>query len=145
MSATKTEIVENPRRVSVKWVGDLKTEVNIRDLHHLKGDEPEVYGGEDTGPMPTDLFLASVASCMALTVSSVARKKRLSLEQLEVNIRGENHPDDDRIGKLYMHISADLPSDKLEKLVAQSEKICYISKSLAGSIEISSTHESLVD
>ena len=56
------------RTVHVRWMGQYRTDISIRGVHKLGGDETPEYGGDDSGPMPTEFFLASVASCMCLAV-----------------------------------------------------------------------------
>ena len=50
------------RTVHVRWMGQYRTDISIRGVHKLGGDETPEYGGDDSGPMPTEFFLASVAS-----------------------------------------------------------------------------------
>jgi uncharacterized OsmC-like protein len=53
-------------RVKVNWLGDYRTEIEVRGIHHLQGDEAPEYGGQDTGPMPTDYLLVAVGTCMLI-------------------------------------------------------------------------------
>lgn len=49
-------------------------------------DVSESLGGDDLGPDPHDLLDASLGACTALTVMMVARRKQMSLDDIEVAI-----------------------------------------------------------
>lgn len=54
--------------------------------HHLVADEPAHAGGQDAGPAPYDLLLASLGACTAITLRMYAGKKGWSLGQLRVDL-----------------------------------------------------------
>ena len=65
------------------------------DGHHLLGDEPERYGGTDSGPSPYDLLSAALASCTVMTLNMYARRKQLALDSVRVDVQhGKIHAKD---------------------------------------------------
>ena len=72
--------MSNQRAVHVRWMGQYQTNINIRGVHQLIGDETSEYGGNDSGPMPTEFFLASVASCLCLAITHIGQKKKILLK-----------------------------------------------------------------
>lgn len=118
------------RRIQVRWLGDYRTEIKVRNVHTIKGDEIAQYGGEDTGPMPTELLLAGVASCMCLAVSHVARKRRIELNDLTVSAEAEKDMEAFRFHVINLLVQADLPEPKLAALVDRAKGYCFVSNTL---------------
>jgi putative redox protein len=61
-------------------------DVEIEGGHRVLVDEPRESGGTDTGPSPTRLLAASLASCTAITMEMYAERKGWDLGPLEVNV-----------------------------------------------------------
>src|SRR5690349_6753966 len=106
--------VSDRRRVSVQWLGGYRTQIDVRGVHHLQGDETPEYGGEDSGPMPTELLLAAVGSCMCLAVAHVARKRRITIAQIAVDAHAEKDMQAFRFSDIYLTVRGDLPQDQLD-------------------------------
>jgi uncharacterized OsmC-like protein len=123
-------------RVNVKWLRDYQTEIEVRELHYLTGDEAPEYGGEDTGPMPTDYLLVAVASCMCLAVAHVAKKRRIPLGKLKVGANAHKHEKEFRFDSIELVIQADLPPDLLQPLLEQARRVCFVSNTIAAACPI---------
>ncbi len=61
-------------------------EVEIEGGHTLVVDEPAASGGTDTGPSPTRLVAAGLASCIAVTMEMYAERKGWDVGQVEVDV-----------------------------------------------------------
>jgi len=75
------------RTVDARWAGGMRAVVQAGG-HEIIVDEPESAGGTDTGPQPTDLLLASIASCFTLAMAYAADKRGIELPGLRVRVVG---------------------------------------------------------
>src|SRR6188472_1631660 len=115
------------RTVRTRWTGGMRA-VTDADGFELVVDEPETHGGTGTGPQPTDLLLASVASCIALSVAFVARKRGVDLEDLDVSVVGTYQGLE--FERIAASVSSDIPREVLEGLLSEAERVCYVSNTL---------------
>lgn len=134
--------MSNSRRVSVRWLGDYRTHIDVRGVHQMQGDETPEYGGEDTGPMPTELLLAAVGTCMCLAVAHVAKKRRIPLGELTLDVGAERDLQEFRFKNIYLTVRADLPQDQLERLAEQARRYCFVSNTLTVGCGVHHTAES---
>jgi uncharacterized OsmC-like protein len=117
----------NDRTVRTRWTGGMRAVTDVGGFE-LVVDEPEAQGGTGTGPQPTDLLLASVASCLALSVAFVARKRGVQLLGLDVSVVGTYKGLE--FERIAASISSDTPREVLEGLVSEAERVCYVSNTL---------------
>jgi len=57
--------------------------------HRLVADEPASVGGADQGPTPYQLLAAALGACTTMTIRMVARRKKLALAQISVDVSHE--------------------------------------------------------
>jgi len=57
--------------------------------HHMLADEPESYGGMDTGPSPYDFVSAGLATCTGMTLRMYLDRKGLNLGSISVEVNHE--------------------------------------------------------
>jgi putative redox protein len=115
--------------VTAYWSGGYRCRVPIRQFE-LSADEPEsVAGGTDTGPTPTELFLASVATCFTMALVHIARKRRIELpEDLSVTAVGQY--DGPSFGALRVEVRCARPPADLARLLEWAAGVCYVSNTL---------------
>lgn len=102
--------------------------------HRLLSDAPEAFGGEDTGPEPHDLLAAALAACTNLTVTMVARRKGMALD--DVRVRIEHGPREGGYGfARHIEFIGNLSAEERARLLDIANK-CPVHKTLSGSIHI---------
>jgi len=85
--ATKTALVKQLQGIT--FVG--KTDSN----HWITMDGPENFGGSNAGIRPKELLLLSLGGCTGSDVQSILSKKKVKLDNFEMNITAEmaeTHP-----------------------------------------------------
>lgn len=121
------------RIVDARWEGGMKSSVRAGDFE-IVVDEPESAGGTDSGPQPTDLFLASIASCFTLSMAHAARKRGLELPGLRVRVVGTY--EGLKFTRIDLRIVADGPPDMLDELIPDAQRVCYVTNTLRQATEL---------
>lgn len=117
------------RSVEAAWQpGPLRCEVEAGGFT-LPVDEPVSAGGTGLAAQPTDLFLASVASCFTLALVHSARRRGLELTSVRVRVLG------DYVGRRFdaVRLVVDVPGpspEELAGLVEAAERVCYVTNTL---------------
>ena len=126
---------------------NLRNEICYGSGHTLITDEPSEIGGEDLGPDPYTLLLGALGSCISMTVTLYARRKKWPLEQVTVRLRQNRvHAKDcqecAQNSEGYVHrieravsFKGDLTDEQRERLREISHK-CPVSKTLSSTIVI---------
>lgn len=124
--------------VKAIWHKNFEVEVEARQFSvHI--DEPPKYHGEDTGMMPTELFLCSLASCFCLALVYAANKKRVEVKDMRVNVVGETDIRNLIFSRLIVEVESSLPSKSLDKIIDLAKKYCFVSNTVAQSCPIEYT------
>ncbi len=110
-------------------------EVEIEGGHTLLVDEPTEAGGRDTGPSPTRLLGASLASCVAVTMEMYAERKGWGLGAVEVNVDVEYRDYAPRSFNVTVQLPDGLSDERRERLLAIARK-CPVHKALAGETQV---------
>ncbi len=116
--------------VVARWEGGWRCRVTAAGFDLLV-DEPESAGGTGTGPMPTEYFLAAMASCYALALNWAAGKRGIELPGLTVTATGTY--DGPRFSRLRLLVAADVPAQTISKLIEPALRACYVSNTVASS------------
>ena len=110
--------------------------------HHFFADVAEALGGEGAGPDPHELLDAALGACTALTVTMVARRKQIPLEDLRVTI---SHVEADGLYRLQRRLTfvGPLSAEQREYLTGIANK-CPIHRALSGRFEVETSVEAAV-
>ncbi len=135
-----------PREVLVYGNAAGFTQGIVVGPHQLTADEPKDVGGDDEGPTPYDLLLASLGSCTSITVTMYAQRKSWPLQDVTVRIRHSRiHAEDcaecetkegkiDRI-ELDIEFAGPLSSEQRSKLLEIAKK-CPVHRTLTSETNI---------
>jgi uncharacterized OsmC-like protein len=128
--------------VTAVWRGGLATDVSARG-HQVRVDEPESAGGGDTGLMPTEMFLVSLASCFCLAVAWAARKHGREVPGLRVVVRAERAGAELRYERFEVDAQAMVDDETLAWLVDRARPLCWVSNTLAAGVAVEYVHTQL--
>jgi putative redox protein len=120
---------------TAEWKGGLATDVSGRG-HAIRVDEPPEFGGGNTGPMPTELVVAALASCFCLAVAWAAGKKRIPLQDLEVQVQPHRVLGEPRHGRYDVWVRSSTPADALAPAVDLAKRYCWVTNTLRTPPEI---------
>jgi putative redox protein len=125
-------------RIVARRVEGYSHDVEIEGGHELRVDEPTAAGGADTGPSPTRLLGASLASCIAITVEMYAQHKGWDVGAVEVDVEvGYEGPVPTNF-EVGLKLPAELDSEQRRRLLVIATK-CPVHKVLAGEAHVNVT------
>lgn len=115
--------------------GDL-FEIDVRH-HRLRVDQPIEDGGSDTAPTPTELFVVSLASCVAFYVRRFLARHGLSAEGLSVVADFAMTERPARVGRIDVSINLPdgVPSNRCAALLAVASH-CTVHNTLENPPEV---------
>lgn len=108
--------------------------------HWITLDGPEELGGSNAGIRAKELLLLGLAGCTASDVVSILNKKRLPLEDFEINIKAEvatEHPQVFTSIDLEYVIYGRIECKDVERAIELSQtKYCSVTKMLEKAVPI---------
>jgi uncharacterized OsmC-like protein len=114
-----TDGAKASRRVRVDYESGDRFRIAVRQ-HTISVDQPASDGGEDTAPTPTELFIASLASCVAFYARRFAARHDIPTDGLAVtaDFSMASHPA--RVGEitLQLHVLGELSPEQQASLLA---------------------------
>src|SRR5690606_37862741 len=126
----------------VIWTGNKVQSVAIMKNHRIIIDEPIALGGDDEGPNPVQLLLASVGGCINIMINMLAPRYQVELEEVETYVEGDLDPDGYREkapvrpGLLEIRFAVKVvspsPQEQVDALIAHAHRVCPVKDTLAG-------------
>ncbi len=135
-----------PRNVSVTS-GPLRYAQSVSiGPHVLQSDEPTDIDGNDAGPNPHELLMASLGACTNITVQMYAQRHQYPLKGVQAalsyaKVLAENPPDSDAkfgmVDRIQVDISfeGNLSAEQRGRLLEISQK-CPVHKMLVPQVQI---------
>jgi putative redox protein len=137
-----------PTRHVVVDSGSGLTQTILAGPHLMAADEPVASGGEDAGPNPYELLLASLGACTSMTLRLYANHKDWPLDRVTVRLEHWKVQPDTRGGggepvdeiKRVVVLVGDLSSAQRDRLLEVAGR-CPVSRTLARSVRIATLLE----
>jgi len=132
--------------VAENGLGKFSQAVSVNNNHLLYADEPESYGGNDSGPTPYDFLLAGLGACTSMTLRMYAQRKGIPLEHVSVTMKHDKiHAVDcaecegtsgkvDRIDR-EIEISGDIDDETRSRLLEIAD-MCPVHKTLHSEVQV---------
>jgi len=129
----------NEMELLVRHAGGDRFSIRVRG-HELVVDQPLADGGEDGGPTPTELFVASLAACVGFYAERFLRRHGLPADGLRIDAHAAMSADRPaRVATVTLRVGgvAELPENRRKGLLAVVEH-CTVHNSIrqAPAIEI---------
>jgi organic hydroperoxide reductase OsmC/OhrA len=122
--------------VEATWEGGYRCTVASRQFR-IRIDEPEKAGGGDTGPQPSEVFLASLAGCFTLALYHVAAKRSIELPDITVTATGVY--EGPGFARLALEVKSGAGREVMEPLLEPAKRVCYVSNTLRNVSEVDVT------
>jgi len=149
LSTQETDELKTNHQVAVRIQGKgYTTEVKAKE-HSFLADEPISVGGNNFGPTPYDLLLASLGACTAMTLKMYIDRKEWTVSEIKVHL---NHSkdyatdssnaqnSDEKIDFIdrTIEIKGELTEQQKEKLLSIADK-CPVHKTLDSETKVMTT------
>jgi putative redox protein len=123
------------------WVEGLQFEAHSHNGKTIRLDGWKDHELEEAGPTPGELLPIALGTCTGMDVVFIARKQRMELEGLEVEVIGtatDEHPKYFTSFEVIFHLrGTDLDPVKLERAIALSrDKYCIVGNSFPSDMPI---------
>jgi LmbE family N-acetylglucosaminyl deacetylase/uncharacterized OsmC-like protein len=138
--ATSAEVdTDNGRAMRVEHRGGDRFDINIRG-HLISVDQPVRHGGDDTAATPTELFVASLASCVAFYARRYLARHNLPTEGLAVDATFDIGSRPARVSGITVRVIVPegVPPERREPLLAVATH-CTVHNTLAATPDVSIT------
>jgi organic hydroperoxide reductase OsmC/OhrA len=131
----------------VEWEGGSMTVASIAGKQDLDVATPPEFGGEAEGVWsPEDLLVASAASCFAVTLAAIVRRRTIPLLSLHVDGNGHIGPrDDSQLGftSIELQVTAETDSaeavTQLEAAIERADNGCLVAMALNIPVNVHAT------
>ncbi len=121
---------------TARWAGGMATDVETARGHRLRVDEPASVGGDDSGPMPTELLAAALASCYCISVVWAMGKLRMPVEDVRVRVTPRRAPGEPWYEAYDLDVVVTPRSERVERAIELASRYCWVSNTLRRTPEI---------
>ena len=131
----------------VEWEGGSLTVASIPGKHDLDVATPPEFGGENERTWsPEDLLVASAATCFAVTLAAIVRRRTVPLLSLHIEGNGHVGPrDDGQLGFTSIDLQVTAETDtadtatQLDAAIERAENGCLVAMALNIPVNVQAT------
>lgn len=114
--------------------------------HWVSMDTSTAGGGNDAGASPMELVLLALGGCLSMDVLSILAKKRVTIQDYEVQAEAERAEEHPRIfTRIHLRLilyGENIPAEAVDRAIALSEeKYCSVAAMLRKSAEVTIAFE----
>jgi putative redox protein len=114
----------------------LATDVQIGP-HLLRADEPADKGGTATGPAPTEMLLAALGACEAITLRMYAARKGWPLRNAEITLTAST-VEGAYVIRRRLTLEGDLTAEQRARLHEIADR-CPVQRAITGEVRVEDT------
>lgn len=114
----------------IDFPGGARVDAHFRG-HTLPTDQPPQGGGEDSAPMPFEVFLASIGTCAGIYILGFCRQRGIPTEGIRIVQRHDFNPFNGMVDKIELEIQVPptFPRQYRDALI-RSADLCKVKKTL---------------
>ena len=114
----------------IDFPGGARVDAHFRG-HTIPTDQPAGGGGEDSAPMPFEVFLASIGTCAGIYILGFCRQRGIPTEGIRIIQRNHSNPLNGMVEKIGLEIQVPptFPKQYYEALI-RSADLCKVKKTL---------------
>ncbi len=114
----------------IDFPGGARVDAHFRG-HTIRTDQPAGGGGEDSAPMPFEVFLSSIGTCAGIFILGFCRQRGISTEGIRIIQRNHASPMTGMVEKINLEIQVPpaFPKQYYDALV-RSADLCKVKKTL---------------
>ena len=122
--------------IHVRYVDGDEFEIAVRQ-HRMRVDQPAAEGGSDHAPTPTELFVSSLAACIAFYVRRYLSRHEVATNGLAVDADYSFATNPTRIGSITIeiHLPEAMPDERRPGLLAVARH-CTVHNTLEQPAEV---------
>lgn len=114
--------------MEIRFPGGAAVDAELKG-HTIHTDQPERAGGEDSGPTPFDLFLASIGTCAGYYAMTFCQQRDIELDGMKLRLEPVRDPERGRLSTIKLHL--ELPEgfpDKYRSAIVRSIDQCAVKR-----------------
>ncbi|HLD35122.1 MAG TPA: OsmC family protein [Planctomycetota bacterium] len=126
--------------MNISYTGGMRFDAQTR-THTIIVDQPKEGGGQDTGPTPPELFVASLGTCIGVYALWFCQKRKIPYEGMKVSIdwsKSTTPPARVDLIEAKIELPQGCPAEHKAHLIESVEK-CMVHNSIIQAPEITIT------